>query len=71
MIRCNMCGKEFNTYDHNEAFGFDYLIGYGSRFDGESVRADFCCECFDRILIDLNSKCDHKFLKCLESRTIQ
>ena len=67
MIRCNMCGKDFNTYDEQEGFGFDYAIGYGSHFDGDNIRADFCCECFDSILLDLNSKCKVRFLPSFES----
>lgn len=59
VCKCNMCGKEFNMWDEQEGFGFDHHVGYGSEFDGERVQADFCCKCFDRILIEFiipNSK---------------
>ena len=44
-------------WDANEGFGFDYHIVYGSRHDYEHVHADFCCQCFDRILDGLIQAC--------------
>lgn len=47
---CNMCKKEFDYWDLNEAFAFDHHAGYGSKFDGERIHIDFCCECFDKVM---------------------
>jgi len=49
-IFCNICGKEFDEFDMQEGFGFDYHIGYGSKFDGERIKIVFCCDCFDKIV---------------------
>ena len=59
---CNVCGKTFDMWDKQEDFGFEYFVGYGSKFDGEQISANFCCSCFDRILEEVNKKCIHKFL---------
>lgn len=47
---CNMCGKKFDDFDAQEEFGFHYFVGYGSKYDLERIDADFCCECFDKII---------------------
>jgi len=47
---CNICGKELNEWDLQENFGFDYNVGYGSKYDGEKIRMRFCCDCFDEII---------------------
>jgi len=54
---CTMCGKPLDDFDNQENFGFEYQIGYGSRHDGEHVKAQFCCECWDNILDLLIDKC--------------
>lgn len=57
---CNMCGKEFDMWDAQESFGFYYHIGYGSKYDGEIIRCDLCCDCFDKMLDEyLIPKCKH------------
>lgn len=47
---CNMCGKEFDLWDIQEGFGFDYSVGYGSKYDGEHIHIDLCCDCFDEMM---------------------
>ena len=54
---CNLCGKEFNAYDEQESFGIHTRVGYGSRFDGDSIDLDLCCECFDKLMYDLILQC--------------
>lgn len=50
-IVCNMCGKAFDTWDLQEGFGFHSLyIGYGSKYDENSLDLDLCCECMDKII---------------------
>ena len=47
---CNMCGKQFDIYDTQEDFSiYRENIGYGSKYDGNSVELDLCCECADKL----------------------
>jgi len=66
-VFCNMCGKEFNSFDRQESFGIHTeTIGYGSKYDGDSINLDMCCDCFDRIIEDLIPRCKinpHKELR--------
>lgn len=54
---CNLCGKEFDEWDEQEGFGIHTRAGYGSKFDGDSVELDLCCECFDRLMDKLVPEC--------------
>jgi len=48
---CNICGKEFDMWDQQEAFGIHYCnVGYGSEFDGRTIDCDICCTCFDALM---------------------
>ena len=47
---CNICGKEFDMWDQQEGFGLHYHVGYGSRFDGDRILVDMCCDCFDELM---------------------
>ena len=47
---CNICGKEFDLWDQQENFGLNYHVGYGSKFDGEHISVDMCCDCFDELM---------------------
>lgn len=47
---CNMCGKEFDMWDEQEDFSIYREIGYGSKYDMESLELDLCCECMDKII---------------------
>lgn len=62
MKQCNMCGKKFNTYDHQLDFGFNHYVSYGSRFDGDDIIADFCCDCHDKIVVLISRLCLHPFV---------
>jgi len=50
MKMCNMCGKPFDTWDLQEDFSVDHMVGYGSKFDESHVSFDLCCECFDKVM---------------------
>lgn len=51
IFKCDLCGKELNEFDMQENFGLHYSnIGYGSKFDGESIDVDICCTCFDKMM---------------------
>lgn len=57
-IFCNVCGKEFDVFDKQENFNIHTgEIGYGSRYDGDSINLDMCCDCFDKLMEDLIPKC--------------
>lgn len=47
---CNVCGKEMDIFDAQEKLTIHNHMGYGSKHDGEEIRIDFCCECFDKIV---------------------
>ena len=48
---CNMCGKDFGVPDIQNGFGiFTDKIGYGSKYDGDQLSLDLCCECTDKII---------------------
>ena len=47
---CNICGKEFDMWDQQEGFGLHYHVGYGSKFDGDRIQVDMCCDCFDELM---------------------
>jgi hypothetical protein len=47
---CNKCGKRMNEYDIQERLSVYQNLGYGSKFDGERVEIDLCCDCFDTII---------------------
>ena len=48
--KCTMCGKPLDEFDVQNRFGLDHRIGYGSRYDGDHLKARFCSRCFDSII---------------------
>lgn len=54
---CTMCGKDFDLWDEQEGFSTERRIGYGSKYDGEELQFDFCCDCFDRIVDRISPLC--------------
>ena len=51
IYKCDLCGKPFNEFDEQEAFGLHYnSIGYGSKYDGCNIDVDLCCDCFDILM---------------------
>lgn len=49
-ILCNMCGKELNRDDRLEGLSITRQMGYGSKYDGEEIDFDLCCNCFDNLI---------------------
>lgn len=47
---CNLCGKELDIFDLNQAFVMNNHIGYGSMHDGDDVSLRLCCDCFDKLI---------------------
>ena len=56
---CNMCGKIFDLWDHQEDFCFDHYIGYGSVHDFEHMQLNLCCQCFDKVIDWILPQCKH------------
>ena len=55
-MKCNLCGKDFDLWDKQENFGFDYYVGYGSKYDLQHITVHFCCKCFDQLLDELTPR---------------
>lgn len=49
---CNRCGKELDFWDIQEDFTIHKHVGYGSIYDGEVVKLQFCGDCFDEIVAE-------------------
>lgn len=47
---CNKCGKHMDDFDINMGFSFEKDMGYGSKYDGEKIKLNLCCECVDNII---------------------
>ncbi len=47
---CNLCGKELDLFDRQQQFTIHKRVQYGSRHDGENVRLNLCCDCFDLLV---------------------
>lgn len=56
-VVCNVCGKAFDELDRQENFGFDYHVGYGSRYDLSHLKAHICIDCFDKLMDRLIPLC--------------
>lgn len=49
-IICNLCGKEFDQWDKLGNFSICKRLGYGSKYDGETVNIDICCDCMEKLV---------------------
>lgn len=50
ITKCTMCGKEFDMWDRQENYCFEHKIGYGSKYDGDTLKFNLCCDCFDKVV---------------------
>ena len=50
VTKCNMCGKVFDNYDEFMGFSIHRILGYGSKYDGDTLELDLCCECVDKLI---------------------
>lgn len=55
---CNLCGKLLDELDEQEGFGFDYHVGFGSKYDLCHLEAHFCIDCFDKLIDKLIPQCN-------------
>lgn len=56
---CDMCGKEFDMWDKQESRCFYDQFGYGSKYDGDNINLDLCCNCFDKVIDWIVPQCKH------------
>lgn len=47
---CNMCGKQFDIWDTQEDFSINRHLGYGTKYDGDELQLDLCCDCMEKII---------------------
>lgn len=47
---CNKCGRPIDFGDKFPGFTYEGKAGYGSKYDGENVVLDLCCDCFDWLI---------------------
>ncbi len=49
-IVCNKCGKTFNEYDELAGFSLYKTLGYGTKYDGDRLELDLCCDCMEHLI---------------------
>ena len=47
---CNLCGKSFDFWDEQEDFSIHKELGYGTNYDGDTLKLHLCCECMNKIV---------------------
>lgn len=47
---CNKCGKKLDVWDIQECFQINRPLGYGTKFDGDTLQLDLCCSCMEEII---------------------
>lgn len=50
MTVCNKCGKQFNLWDEKEDFSIRKRLGYGTKYDGDTLELDLCCDCMESLI---------------------
>ena len=43
-------GYIFDSEYEQEDLGLHTRFGYGTKFDGDSIDLDICCDCFDKLM---------------------
>lgn len=49
-VYCNRCGREFDVWDVQHDFSIQRRIGFGSKYDGDFLNLDLCCDCMDKLI---------------------
>lgn len=49
-IVCNKCGKKFDMWDEQEGFSIRTRCGYGTKYDGDEIELDLCCDCMEKLI---------------------
>lgn len=48
--QCNMCGKWFNVEDYTGGVEITKRLGYGSRYDEDTLSMRICIDCLEEII---------------------
>lgn len=48
ILTCNKCGRQFGKFD--TGFNIACFMGYGSKYDGEMLDLNMCCDCMDKFI---------------------
>lgn len=43
-VKCKRCNKKLKEWD---VLGFEFVVGYGSKYDGDMIKCTLCYECMD------------------------
>lgn len=49
-VVCNLCGRDFDVWDKQEDFSIHKRCGYGTKYDGETLNLDICCDCMEQLI---------------------
>lgn len=49
-LYCNRCGKKMDIFDIQQRFSFQQQLSYGSKYDGDNLDFDICCDCMDKLI---------------------
>lgn len=49
-LYCNKCGKKMDMWDIQENYSMQRHLGYGSKYDGDNLDIDLCCDCMDELI---------------------
>lgn len=67
VIKCDMCGKEFDYWDKNQNFILENSFHYGSRYDLGYVKVHLCIDCMDKMFTKVFKMFDKNPLKFIKT----
>lgn len=47
---CNRCGSKLDIWDTQENFSLWRSLGYGTKYDGDTLKLKLCCKCMEEII---------------------
>ena len=47
---CSKCGKAFDFFDAQEDFSIRRKLGYGTKYDGDRLDVQLCCDCMEKLI---------------------
>jgi len=59
---CNKCGKRFDIFDEQENFSIYKRLGYGTKYDGDILEINLCCDCMEELI----EECVINPVKCID-----
>ena len=51
-LNCNKCGKPLHLFDRQEDFSIARELGYGTKYDGETLELRLCCNCMEELIAE-------------------